>query len=149
MHYVIGAAALGMASYATVSPPSVQHEAAIHEIQKPSKFDWASLTPAEVSDLGDALKDGKNHKVTVFCRDATCHDLQLGLDDAFQVANWNESIETLPVDSEEDRGIFVGPPGPEADFVRAQLEKITGLNAKIVPIDGIEGVGIIIGKVSR
>jgi hypothetical protein len=84
--------------------------------------------------------------VTIFCRDATCHDLQLGLDDAFLVAEWREDLQTLPVDSEEDKGIFVGPPGDAAEFVAAELKQQTGLEASIVPIDGIEGLGIIIGK---
>lgn len=147
MHYVIGAAALGLAAHATLAPPSPV--ASVHELQRPSKFDWPVPSPDQVTNLGEILKGQKPGKVTVFCRSPQCHDLELSLDDAFQIAEWHEDLETLPVDSEESRGIFVGPPGPPAEFVAAELKQQTGLDAEIVPIDGIEGVGIIIGKVAR
>jgi hypothetical protein len=149
-HYVIGGAALMLASYGTLTPASAPvHEAAIHQVQKPSRFDWASLGQEKTESLGGALKAIPPGKVTIYCSAPSCHDLQLDLDDAFQLAGWSADFEGRYVDSEGEKGIFVGPPGPSAETLAAALAKTTGLEATIVQIDGIEGVGIIIGKTSR
>lgn len=147
-HYVIGLTALALAGFGAAKPSTV-HEAAVHEIQKPSQFDWASLGQQKTEALGDALKGMKPGKVTIYCATPECHDLSLDLDDAFQLADWRRHQQNLPVDSEEEDGIFVGPPGEDAENLAAALSKFTGLEPHIVPIGKIDGVGIIIGKVSR
>jgi hypothetical protein len=146
-HYVIGGAALLLASYGALSPaPAPVHEAAIHQIQKPSRSDWASLGQDKTEALGEALKGVKVQKVRIYCNRPSCHDLALDLDDAFQIAGWQSDFEDRAVDSEDDRGLFVGPPGEAAEALAAALEKSTGLQATVVPIDNIDGIGIIIGR---
>lgn len=154
MHYAIGLTALVLAGYGTLAPPAPVQIAPIHELQKPSAFDWASLGQEKTEALADALKDLPPGKITFFCQNATCHNLMLDLDDAFQIVGWHESLQMLPVESEEDAGIFVGPPGPDASKMVEILQKTTGLSPAIVDIQGedgkpIEGLGIIIGKVAR
>jgi hypothetical protein len=146
-HYVIGGAALVLATAAVLKPaPAPVHEAAIHQVQKPSRMDWASLGEEKTIALGEALKGVKPGKVTLFCSAPSCHDFQADLDDAFQIADWRSDFETRFVDSEGSSGLSVGPPGADAENLAAALAKATGIEATIVPIDDIEGVGIIIGK---
>jgi hypothetical protein len=147
-HYCIGGAALLLAGSAILKPsPAPVHEAAIRQVQKPSRFDWSSLGQDKTDALGEALKGSGN--VTIFCSQSSCHDLQLDLDDAFQIAGWKSEFESRFVDSESERGIFVGPPGHDAEALAATLAQTTGLEATIAPIDGVEGVGIIIGKTAQ
>jgi hypothetical protein len=149
LHYAGIALALGLSSTALVHTPTPVHDVAVHEIQRPSRFDWASLGQDKTIALGDALKSLGPHKLTIFCSEPHCHDLQLDLDDATQLAGWESQFEVRYVDSEGDKGISVGPPGPDAENLAAALAKATGLHAEIVPIDGLDGLGIIIGKVAR
>jgi hypothetical protein len=149
LHYAGIALALGLSSTALVHTPASVHDAAVHQVQKPSRFDWASLGQDKTIALGEALKGVAPGKVTIFCSQPHCHDLQLDLDDAMQLAGWQSDFEGRYVDSEGDKGIFIGPPGPEAENLAAALAKATGLQASIVPIDGIDGLGIIIGKTAR
>lgn len=146
LHYAGIALALGLSSTALLHKPAPVHEAAIHQLQKPSRFDWPSLGQEKTEALGEALKGVSPEKVTIYCPSPSCHDLQLDLDDAFQSAGWSAEFEERFVDGESEHGIFVGPPGPGAEALAAALAKTTGVEATIVPIDGIEGVGIIIGK---
>jgi hypothetical protein len=149
-HYVIGGVALVLAGTAVLKPaPGLVHEAAIHQVQKPSRMDWANLGQDKTVALGEALKGVKPGKVTLFCSAPSCHDFQADLDDAFQIAEWRSDFETRFVDSEASAGLFVGPPGGDAENLVAALAKTTGIEATVVPIDGIEGVGIIIGKTNR
>jgi hypothetical protein len=146
-HYVIGGAALLLASTAVLKPaPAPVHEAAIHQVQKASRFDWESLGQDKTIALGESLKGVAPGKVTIYCSRPSCHDLQLDFDDAFQIAGWHSDFESRYVDSEADNGVFVGPPGPDAEALAAALLRSTGLEATVVPIDGIDGVGIIIGN---
>lgn len=146
-HYVIGGAAIILAGAAVMKPaPAPIHEAAVHQVQKPSRMDWASLGQDKTIALGDELKGVAPGQVTLFCSAPFCHDFQADLDDAFQLAGWDSQFETRFVDSEGERGLFVGPPGPDADNLAAAIASATGIIPSIVPIDGITGVGIIIGK---
>ena len=153
LHYAGIALALGLSSTALVHKPTPVHEAAIHQVQKPSQFDWASLGQDKTIALGDLLKSMGPGKVTFYCNTAYCHDLMLDLDDAFQLADWQREVEERQVASEHEKGIFVGPPGQDADEMVAALSKV-GLSASVVGISDengktIEGVGIIIGKTDR
>jgi hypothetical protein len=153
LHYAGIAIALGLPSTALVHTPAPVHEAAIHQVQKPSQFDWASLGQDKTIALGKALKGMEPGKVTFYCNTAYCHDLMLDLDDAFQLADWQREVEERQVASEHDKGIFVGPPGKDADAMVSALSKV-GLRASVVGISDengkpIEGVGIIVGKTDR
>ena len=72
------------------------------------------------------------------------------LDDAMQLAGWKSDFEERQVESENEKGIFVGPPGQDAENMIAALGKI-GFEGTAVGINDeygrpIDGVGIIIGK---
>jgi hypothetical protein len=132
---------------AALNPP---HPAmlATHQIQKPSRYTWASLGD-ETIQLGTALEHTPPGKATIFCAASSCHDLALDIDDAMQVAGWQSNIEERPVDSESEDGISVGPPGTDAEAFAERLKEVTGIEPHIVAIDGVDGIGIIIGKTDR
>lgn len=115
-----------------------------------SRFDWPTLGEKKTIDLGESLSKidpKKKHHVTLLCASSTCETFRTDLDDAFQIAWWESDFEDRPVDSEGDHGLFVGPPGPEADKIATMLHEATGVPVALVPISDIEGeVGIIIGK---
>lgn len=144
--YAIGGVALALASFGVLHQPAPVHEASVHVVQRASKFDWPALGQDKTIALGEALEGVRPAKIMVYCQASTCHELALDLDDAFQIAGWVDALESSQVESQEDQGIFVGPPGPEAENFVAILKKTTGIDAKIVGITGIEGIGIIIGK---
>jgi hypothetical protein len=142
-HYVIGGAALVLAGYGTVAHKAPAEPVGIHQA---GRLDWPSLGQDDTIALGETLKAVSPGRVTLYCSAPSCHDLELDLDDAFQIAGWQSEFETRFVDSEAAQGLSVGPPGHDAENLAAALFKATGLEATIVPIDGIDGVGIIIGK---
>jgi hypothetical protein len=150
-HYVIGGAALMLASYGTLAPAQAPvHETAIHEVQKPSRLDWPALGEDKTAALGESLKGLPPGKVTIYCAQSRCHGLMLDFDDAMQIAGWKSDFEERQVESENERGVFVGPPGQDAENLAAALTKV-GFDATIVGISDeygqtIDGVGIIIGK---
>lgn len=151
-HYVIGATALvlGLGAYVKESPNHnivVQAPVAGHvETVKPSRFTWPALGQNKTIALGEAITGASPGKVTIFCSSFECRDFRTDLDDAFQIANWKASFEDRPVDSESDVGIFVGPAGPDANKLAAAIFAATGVTVSIVPIEGVDGLGVIIGK---
>ena len=149
--YVVGGSALVLAGYATVTKP-VDHPAppAVHGEVNPGRLDWPVLGEAKTIALGEAMHGVKPGKVTLYCASPSCVELRKDLDDAFQIAQWDADSEDRLVDSEAEHGIFVGPPGDEAQNLIVQLEKV-GLHAQEVGITDdsghpIQGLGIIIGK---
>jgi hypothetical protein len=149
-HYVIGGAALMLASYGAVQPKAPAEPVGIHQDAKPSRLDWPALGEDKTTALGEALKDVAPGQVTIYCGQSRCHGLMLDLDDAMQIAGWKSDFEERQVESENETGIFVGPPGQDAENMIAALAKI-GLDATVVGISDeygqrIDGVGIIIGK---
>jgi hypothetical protein len=149
--YVVGGSALVLAGYAAV-PKAADHPTppAVHGEVHPGRLDWPVLGEARTIALGEAMHGAKPGKVILYCASPACVELRKDLDDAFQIAQWDADFEDRLVDSEAEHGIFVGPPGDEAQNLIAQLEKV-GLSAKEVGItdDGghpIQGLGIIIGK---
>ena len=64
--------------------------------------------------LGDSIKGMKPGSVTLYCAQSTCHNLMLDLDDAMQLGGWDADFEQRQVESENEKGIFVGPPGQDA-----------------------------------
>lgn len=153
--YAIGLGALALATNANVSPAPVSTDpAAIHAAQKPSRFDWPVLGQDKTIALGEEIARSRPVKITVYCSTTTCNSLARDLDDAFQIADVPSTLESRQVDSEQDEGVFVGPPGDAAEFVVASLKKATGIDATIVGITdekgkNIEGVGVIIGKLKK
>jgi hypothetical protein len=149
-HYVIGGAALVLAGYGSIQPKAAVEPAGIHEAAKPSRLDWPALGSDKAIALAESLKGMAPGKVTIYCGQSRCHGFMLDLDDAMQIAGWKSDFEERQVESENEKGIFVGPPGQEAENMIAALSKI-GLDATIVGISDeygqrIDGVGIIIGK---
>ena len=146
-HYVIGASALALASYATVHAKQPQLiPAAVHQSVRASPFDWPGFGQDKTIALADAVRGLPPGNATIFCSRLSCHELRLDINDAFRLAEWKTEFEDGVVDAESDTGISVGPPGPGADVVAAALKVATGVKPNIVQIDGIDGVGIIIGK---
>ena len=145
-HYCIGGAALLLAGTAVLHPKAPAEPVGIHQAAVPGRMDWASLGQDKTIALSDALKGVQPGRVTLYCSASSCDGFEKDLDDAFQLAGWQSDFETRFVDSENAKGLSVGPPGLDAENLAAALSKATGIEATIVPIDGIEGVGIIIGK---
>jgi hypothetical protein len=152
-HYCIGGAALLLAGYGSVQPKAPAEPIGIHEAAKPSRLDWPALGEDNTVALGEALKGVSPGKVTIYCGQSRCHGLMLDLDDAMQLAGWKSDFEERQVESESEKGIFVGPPGQEAEDMISALAKV-GLEASVVGISDeyghrIDGVGIIIGKTGK
>lgn len=158
MHYILGAAALAGAGAAYVHKPEVQlvPTAVTQQVTniKVGHHDWPSLGEDKTIALGEALNtignkmdDGsRKKKVTLFCASTACQNIRNDIDDAFQIAWWERDFEDRFVDSEGDVGLYVGPPGKDAEALAAAFKKNTGIEAVIVPIDGIKGLGVIMGK---
>ncbi len=114
--------------------------------EKAGRFDWPSLDQQQTILIGESLQKSTISKVKIFCASSACHKISLDLDDSLQIAGISSDFEGDHVDSESDYGVFVGPPGDDANKVAAAITGATHIIPTIVPIDGIEGVGIIIGK---
>jgi hypothetical protein len=102
------------------------------------------LTQEQIIALGEALK--QKGTVVLYCASIECSSIRADFDDAFQIAEWDSSFESGPVESESDVGLFVGPPGTEADALIASIFKATGIKASPVDIPLNKGLGIIFGK---
>lgn len=157
--YVIGAVAIALGTGAYVHRPKeiLVPTAVTQEVTniKVSAHDWPSLGEEKEINLGEALntlgnvmdKADRPKKVTLFCSSMTCANIRKDIDDAFQIAWFDRDFEDRFVGSEGDRGIYVGPPGPDAEALSEAIEATTGYEPVIVPIDGLEGLGVIFGKV--
>lgn len=85
--------------------------------------------------------------VTLFCADPSCAEIATDLNDALQLAGWPVvRFERRPVDSEADPGISVGPKSSSVAVALVDALQAQGLRASLTEIDGIDGVGIIIGQ---
>jgi hypothetical protein len=148
VHYLIGVAALALGLHGALrEKPNVQIVSAAPGTEKHSQFEWPSLGQERTIALGEALPKDKLKKVWLFCDKPECRALMVDLDDAMQIGGVDDDFETRSVDSEIDKGVFVGPPGDAANALAAALKDTTGIDPSIVGIDGLDGgVGIIIGK---
>jgi hypothetical protein len=149
LHYAGIALALGLSSTALIHQPSPQVNVT-HEVQRQGRADWPALGQDKTEALADALKGLPQSNVTIYCGQPHCNELKLDLDDAFQIAGWQSDFEERMVESEADKGIFVGPQGDAANALADALAKI-GIKALVVGISDennkpIEGLGIIIGR---
>lgn len=151
-HYIIGAAALALGGMA-YHGESVHHNIIVQQplvgqvqaVEK-TRFTWAALSQDKVIALGEALTGAAPGKVVIYCSNLDCHELRKDLDDSFQIANWKSSFEDQHVDSESDAGLFVGPPGPDADNLAKAITDKTGIPVSIVGVDAGDALGVIIGR---
>lgn len=153
-NYVIGGLALTLAAAGYYDADralkhAVNLDSAVSHIapEVHSRLSWPSLTQDQTIALGEALKRlSSSTSVTIYCASSNCAALRNDLDDAFQIAGWPSTFEDQFVDSEEDEGLFVGPVNSEAADLAGTITGATGIAVKPVGIDGIKGVGVIIGK---
>lgn len=84
----------------------------------------------------------------MLCGSPACDNVRESVHEAFAIGWWGDDYEDVFVESEHDKGIFVGPPGnPDADKIATAIRKITGYPVAPVGISDIEGsVGVIFGK---
>jgi hypothetical protein len=118
--------------------------------QAASRFAWPGLGQDATIALGEALKKtipGK--KVVVWCATVDCTDLAADLDDAFQIAGVDSDIDRREIDSSDDVGVFVGPPGPDASKLVQALADTTWVRARIVEAPHDAPLALIIGKKPR
>lgn len=112
--------------------------------------DWPELTQKQTIDLGEELNKlnpNEDHHVTLLCHGLACDNIRGSFHEAFTIGWYGDDYEDLPVESEHDHGIFVGPPGKEAEGVKAAIKKVLGWDVQIVGLGDIEGsVGVIFGK---
>lgn len=158
IHYVIGITALIGVGIAYHHQPEVKLvPTAVTQVVtnvKVSANDWPDLGEEKTIALGEALNTlgeamehgGRTRKVTLFCAQVSCINLRKDIDDAFQIGWFQRDFVDDHVDSESDKGIFVGPPGEDAEALSEAIRTTTGIESVIVPISGIDGVGVIIGK---
>lgn len=149
---MVGALAFGSArNIREVSLRTSHLDSAVSHIapEKHSRLSWPDLTQEQTIALGEALKGKAPGTVVIYCASPNCSALRNDLDDAFQIADWKSDFEDREVESEGDAGIFVGPPSPDADALSQAIKVVTGLGVGVVQIDGIQGLGVIIGKRSQ
>jgi hypothetical protein len=109
-----------------------------------SRHAWPALGQDATIKLGEALTSAPRVPITLYCSNLDCEQLMLDLDDAMQLAGLEAHFERRPVDAESEPGIFVG--GAWTEVFKKTLAETTGLAVVITQIDGIDGVGIIIGR---
>lgn len=158
MHYAIGITALIGVGVAYRHQPEVKMvpTAVTEQVTnvKVSANDWPDLDQDKTIALGEALntlgeameKGGRTRKVTLFCAQVSCINLRKDIDDAFQIGWFQRDFVDDHVDSESQKGLFVGPPGEDAEALSEAIRITTGIEPVIVPISDIDGVGVIIGK---
>lgn len=158
VHYAIGAVALIGVGVAYQHQPEIKMvpTAITQPVTniKVSANDWPDLGEDKTIALGEALntlgdvmeKGGRTRKVTLFCAQVSCINLRKDIDDAFQIGWFQRDFVDDHVDSESEKGLFVGPPGEDAEALSEAIRTTTGIEPVIVPISGIDGVGVIIGK---
>lgn len=110
---------------------------------------WPALTSLQVITIGDALKNSgiAKAKVEIFCAADTCKSLEADIDDAFQLAGWDDDFEGSPALGADEVGLLIGPPGNVADALKAALTAVMPtVSVRIVPLKADGDAGIIIGR---
>lgn len=141
---LVAAIVVGVHKPSSVMVPTVTTHEVTHV--RVSRFDWPSLGEEKTIALGEVLNTLSSKKVTIYCSNESCQNFRTDLDDAFQIGWWDVDFEDRFVDSEAEKGLFVGPPGEAATALKSAIESTTGLDVKVVPIDGVKGLALIIGK---
>lgn len=113
-----------------------------------NRYAWPTLGQDRTIKLGEALEglSPPLKKVVIWCPGEDCLALQEDLDDAFQIAGVKSDFDRRRVDSNNDRGLFVGPKNAMSEVLAATITRTTGIKAEVVdaPDDGT--TMIIIGK---
>lgn len=154
VHYAIAGMLIAGLGGVYESKPKVEMvpTAEIHEVTnvRVGSYDWPELTEKQTIDLGELFNDlnpKRDRHVTLLCNATSCQNFRESIHESFAIGWYGDDYEDLPVESEHDHGIFVGPPGKEANAIKAAITKITGYKVTIVGIGDIEGsVGVIFGK---
>lgn len=146
-HYVIAAGlAVGVAAGIGYKPTPVVVQHVDAAVAKPVPGAWPSLGQDKTIQIGEALKASGPATVTTFCANPRCTAFQADLDDALQVAGWDDLEESSVIVGEET-GLLVGPDGPKAQMLVRALRD-AGLPVTVVPINpgASRDVGVIIAK---
>lgn len=101
IHYIVGAAALALASFAVVKKPAtiIQPVQQATSTGRINPYAWDGLAQAEVDALQAELEKLPKLPVTIFCSDNNCQDIVLDFDNAFESAHWSTEIERPMIDS--------------------------------------------------
>ena len=114
---------------------------------KPIRGAWPGLGQDKTIKLGEALQKLGPAKVTIFCTSERCKVLMSDLDDAFQIAGWDDEEETSVMG--DGVGLMVGPPGPKADGFREALGKVVSGPITVVDMRVDTDLGLFIGKMAK
>jgi hypothetical protein len=156
----VGALIVGLAISACwgaeLTADQVQHVTKTNKVpllsqpREVSRFAWPGLGQTKTIALGEALtKAHFKAKVMIWCATIDCTELAADFDDAFQIAGVQSDIDRREIDSSSDHGVFVGPPGPDADKLVQALVATTGLRVGIVEAPHDAPLALIIGKKPR
>jgi hypothetical protein len=145
-----------LGSMAISAELSLDHRPAVQPLirqpkkEQASKFAWPSLTQDQTVALGELLKRSLPGRVVViWCPGIDCTALQSDFDDAFQIAGLKSDFDRRPVESNDDTGLFVGPPGPDAERLVRAIASTTGFHATVVEAPRDKPLALIIGKRPR
>lgn len=163
-NYVIGGAALVLAGgalvYASKNTGKLtdqvdQITAAAHTgVALPvPRNSWPALGQAKTIALADALKKLPTPKmVNIWCPDLSCRALAADIDDAFQIAGWKDDDQPERIESNDEIGIAVGPPGTEALKLSYALGEVINFDhtpTRIVDMPPGSPLSVIIGKLPK
>lgn len=98
---------------------------------KALKGTWPGLGQDKTIALGEALQKLPVSKAVIFCAGERCRDLMADIDDAFQIADWDD-IEEDQFMGATETGFLVGPAGPLTDSVITALRNV-GIPAELEP----------------
>ena len=108
-----------------------------------------SLEPSAVVKMADALQaEPAPGMVDIWCPSISCTALAADLDDAFQILNWEDQMQSERIDSNDDPGVSVG--GGAQEVVRAKLagalSDALGQPVAIVDMPPDAPLSVIIGR---
>jgi hypothetical protein len=151
-HYGIAAVVASIAGFGAwtgthqPSPKVIQHEVAVPSLRGA----WPAFGDSKILSIGADLKQLGPTKVTIFCGNERCKQLESDLDLAFQAAGWEDDFEQTFIGSEEN-GTLIGPPGARADALK---KNITAAMGSSVPVQIVQmrvsgDLGVIIGQLPK
>lgn len=99
IHYVIGFAALALASFSAVKKQTIIQPVQVTATGRINPYAWDGLTQPEIDALQIRLEKLAKLPVTIFCSGANCQDIVLDFDNAFESAHWSTEIERPMIDN--------------------------------------------------
>ncbi len=122
-------------------------DGAIPLASKASRYAWPALGMDKTIALGEALAKTPHSRVIIWCPGTDCTELQADLDDAFQIAGWTTDWDRRRVDSNDEVGLFVGPPDEHAQALADAIEATTGLRVTVTDAPRFDAtINLYIGK---